>query len=201
MRVCLPVLIAAVAGTAVHAQVFPFVVFENADGVNVAGLDLSLTLIDSGSHVDFMISNNSTIGGVVTGIAVEDPGISPTLSGMTILPVGVGPDWSISGLAVPGSIAGFSGPWNGTLGAVRADPPPVGNGIATGEFLTLRFSLGSSSFDDVVDAVSAQSLRLVMHIQALGENNQFSVWGTTVPSPATAALLLGGLVVASRRRR
>lgn len=201
MKPGLPLLVALAAGSVAHAQVFPFAIFENADGVNVSGLDLSLSLIDGGSHVDFMISNMSSIGGVVTGIAVEDPGASPTLSGLTILPDGVGSGWSVGGLAIPGSIAGFSGPWNGTMGAVRANPSPIANGIVSGEYLTLRFSLGSSSFDDVVDAVSSQNLRLVMHIQSLGANDEFSVWGTTVPTPATAALFLGGLIFAARRRR
>lgn len=193
-------MMAAAAATA-QAQSIPFAIFENSSGVDTGGLNLSLSLHDGGTYADLVIANNSTIGGVVTKVYVEKPS-SFTVSNITINNAGVGSKWSANaGGGVPGSIALYSGAWEGTVASFKANPSPMKNGIGEGQFLSLRLNLGSSSFEELAAALAAQDLRLVAHIQGLGNTGEYSVWGTTIPAPASAALLGAGFVGVVRRRR
>lgn len=196
----------AVCGIActAHAQAFSFQVFENDSGTDTTGLEINLELVDGGSYVDFNITNNSTIGGIATMVLVEQSDVTSLFNGNQISADGVGSNWGMgsTGSTPPGSLAHTSGPWSGTYMNAEAIPSPVIHGIDSGESLTLRFDLGGTSYSDVLSAVASQDLRLVTHIQALGTNDDQSVWGVTVPAPGTLAL--GGFAafgLAVRRRR
>lgn len=100
----------------------------------------------------------------------------------------------------------FGGPWGGNEYASDADSPSPTNGInETGnEHLTVRFSYDNgAAYGDVLHALTNDpaDFRIALHIQGIGPNGQYSVWGTTVPAPASAALLgLAGLAATRRRR-
>lgn len=189
----------AAACASASGQSFTFQVFENDDGVSTAGLEVNLSLIDGGDYVDFFLTNNSTIGGVATMFLFENSNVG--LEDCEILPTGVGADWDegSSSRNPPGSIALFSGPWSGTLFNAEANPSPMTNGLHAGESLGLRFELDDTSYDDVVSAVRDQDMRLVTHIQGLGDS---SVWSVSVPTPATFGLFaIAGIAALSHRRR
>ena len=99
------------------------------------------------------------------------------------------------------------GPTGGTwLGLAEATPPPIGNGLATGESITLTFDITGSllgSEDNIFFAFRGQSWG--------GPSGSFKCYegadnstpegstceggpGSTVPEPATMALLATGLV-------
>lgn len=200
MRTTHTALILAASAAMAHAQSIPFAIFENSSGVGTDGLGLSLSLIDGGTYVDMVIANNSTIGGIVTMVFVETPGGGFSVDNIALNSDGVGTKWSANAPGnVPGSISLFSGAWSGTLGSFMAKPSPMKNGIASGESLSLR--LGSAGFADVSSAILAEDFRLIAHIQGLGENGEYSVWGTTIPGPASLAVLGVGFVGGCRRRR
>lgn len=188
------------AAFSAHGQSFTFSIFENQDGVSTSGFNLNLDLNDGGSYVDFVVSNNSSIGGIATMILFESSNLDAQFGGMQILSSGVGPNWEpgSTGRNPPGSLDHYSGDWTGTLFNAEAMPSPVLNGIHMGESMTVRFDLGSASYDDVLAALQNNDLRLVAHVQSLGPS---SVWGV-VPSPASFSVLgLAGIWVVSRRRR
>lgn len=194
-------LILAAAAATANAQTIPFAIFENSSGVSVGGLDLALTLHNGGSYADLVIANNSTIGGVITKVFVENPS-SFSVSNITINNDGVGSKWSSNAPGnVPGSISQYSGVWEGTLASFKANPSPMKNGIGEGQYLSLRLNLGSSSFEELAAAIAGQDLRLVAHIQGLGNKGDYSVWGSTVPTPGAAAILAVGGAGFIRRRR
>lgn len=190
----------ALAGASAFGQTFSFAIFENQAGVDVSGVAIDLTLVESGGHVDLILTNNS-VGGVATRFLIEDHDL---LASFDISPIGIGADWSPGSTSSnpPGSLQHFSGPWAGTFGNAQADPSPIANGLHSGESLTLSLGLSGGSISDLADAIRSEQLRIVTHIQALGENGGQSVWGVTVPSPSTVGIVgLAVIGLVSRRRR
>lgn len=179
----------------------PFQIFENNDGVNTAGINFSVTSVDGGSYIDFVLENNSN-DGVATRVLIENMGASSGLGSLTILSTGVGDHWAndANNSTPPGSLSNFGASWGGTLAGLTADPSPVNNGIDIGESLTVRFDLGQTTFQAVNAALEAGEFRFVTHIQSIGAS---SVWGVTtvVPAPAGFAAFAVASLAATRRRR
>ena len=193
---------ALACGTLASGDIVPFQIFENQPGIDPSATDLSVTAFDGGSFIDLVFANNGT-DGVVTTIVIENTPASSLLGDLTFRP-GLGDRWADSGGSgkVPGSLATHGDAWNGTLAYLTANPSRIRNGIDLGESLTVRLDRGAASFDAVERAIGSGDLRFVAHIQALGDGDESSIWGVTVPAPASAAGLgIVGLSQARRRRR
>jgi MYXO-CTERM domain-containing protein len=195
-------LAAAAVACAAQAQSLTLSVFENADGVDVSGLSLTVDLIDNGSTVDFVWRNHSSVGNLVN-IYVEATNSSVGLLSNPLLVGGAGTSYSpgSSPINPAGSIANFGGAWGGSFFSASPDTPqPNANAINPGETLTTRFDL-NGSFSDLLDALSAPAtLRLAGHVRSVGPDGQSSVWVVS-PTPGTAGLLVMAGLAAARRRR
>lgn len=194
-------------GSAAQADRVDFTIFENATGADVSELDLWLDVLPAGSdQIDFVFHNDSTISAVVTSVYFEDSDFAAlALSMPRIVDESSGVSFSddASPAEPAGSVQHFGGVWT-SLYSAGADTPSPFNGInaGAGETLTIRFDLaGSTSVQDVIDAIvdDPSRLRITQHIQSLPSNA--SVWSITVPSPGSLALLSAGLLLVARRRR
>ena len=192
------------AGSALGGVRFDLLVFENADGVGTGNLDIWVDVVDNGSTIDFVWHNDSTASATVTSIYSEISNASGTLTNALIMN-----DASVqysSGATPPnppGSISFFGGAWAGNHFSADPDvPQPMVKAINPGESLTVRFDLGSASFQDIIDALNGgpAAFRLAAHVQEVGPGGESSVWVVT-PTPGTAGLMALGGLVAMRRRR
>ena len=184
----------AVSGVAV-GNPMPFEIFENQDGVSTNGLDVGVDAFDAGDAIEFVITNDSSIGGIITQILIERSGTSAGLGAFDLL----GAPWeSASNRTPPGSLHHDHAAWQGTLFSFRSEPPRPHNGLDSGDSLTIRIDLDELSFDEAYSAFTGGEFRFVTHIQSLGDS---SVWGVNVPSPTTLVILGAAGVCASRRKR
>lgn len=209
------VLIAAlgVAPSVASADRIDLVVFENADGADVSGLNLWVDVIDRGTHADFVFHNDSTIASFVRSVYIEgtdfaedalDNGrVGPTQQdGVSFVEGGSPPNPA-------GSIKDFGGNWQGNLFASKADNSGSGkDGIDQGEQLVLQFDYDEMSFESLMSGLTSEQpgFRIAQHVQGLPGGS--SVWtrnGTgerVVPLPSAAMMSLAGMgLVAGRRRR
>jgi hypothetical protein len=135
-----------------------------------------------------------------------------TLLGIASLTDGSGVDFEVG--ASPGELPGANGadPDFATTAGFSADSEPAAapNGVAYNEYLVVTFNLiNGKTYDDVIAALDDGSLRIGMHVQALGTSSDSFVNDDPfdsqeqVPEPSTLALTLVGLVSACglRRRR
>ena len=200
------IIVAAIAGltAAASADVIDFN-YYNHQGNDFSGLHMTVDVTDAGSAVDFTFRNLSSVDSVITAVYFENNGGS-LLGGMVQGESG-GVDFSDG--ATPNNPAQmpfwYGGAWGGTDYAAGAvDPSPTWGVNESGdEWLTIRFDYGAgATFDAVVNALTSDptDFRIAMHIQSVGDA-EFSIWGTSAPTPASLSLLgLAGLAAARRRR-
>lgn len=220
-------LLAFAAGA--QAGTIGFSVFENADGVSLAGLDVFVEIegvnLDADADfeaVDFTFRNHSTIGSTVTTVYFESSfGSLLTLSGSGIQAESSGVDFQdvdAPGGSLPGHTVLASAPWNNPWSSAAFSSKKSGsasNGIDEGatedEYLTLRFLLsGSTSVAQILAGITTDN-RIGVHIQRIGPGARSSVSAittttTVVPLPPAAWMALGtlgllGAVRLHRRRR
>jgi hypothetical protein len=199
-----------VLGLAASAQadVIEFTIYENADNADVSGLLLTVELVDAGSAIDFVFRNQSTSDSVITSVYFEGTdAIDGQLLNGDVWAESTGVEYENG--ATPSDPAQHpiwaGGDWNDTAYSAGAMSPGAHNGInETGdESATIRFDYGGGAdFGSIVEALTGDPalFRIAMHIQSVGDG-EFSVWGTTVPAPASASLLVIGGIMATRRRR
>ncbi len=185
------------------------IVYEKDASVDTTGLRLWINIIDGGSYVDFTFGNSSTIPSVITNIYIESTVFSSAhlKNGSIVSPQPAGVDYSFG--ATPknpaGSISNYGGKWRGNLIDISADPPPMFNGIAPGESLTVRFDLFGITCSELVNAMTDPTqFRIAEHVQGLPGGE--SVWTVNtpptqdVPLPPTFVLLGVGFFAMTRRR-
>lgn len=198
----------ALAAAYAHADVVGFTIYENASGGDVSGLLMTAELVDAGARIEFIFRNQSTTESVITAVYFEDTaGVNGKLLGGNVAGESAGVDFEDG--ATPHDPAQHplwaGGDWNATGYAAGAASPSPQHGVNQfgGEWVAIGFEYGGGAdFATIVDALTGPDplFRIAMHIQSVGPE-EFSVWGTSVPTPASAALLTFGGLVATRRRR
>ena len=204
--VALGIIAGLAVSTAAYADRIDTFVFENADGVDVSGLDIWIDAIDGGTFIDLVFHNDSQQDSFVTSLYIEATEFtSQGFENMMILtPQPNGVLYGTPGTPAnpPGSIDSFTMPWMGTLFAASAEPPPANTGIDPGESLTIRADYNGITFDDVIENLaSPDAFRFALHIQGLGDGGASSVWSVSQPVPEPAAVAVIAMAVLAPRRR
>ncbi|QKK07869.1 MAG: hypothetical protein HND58_06560 [Planctomycetota bacterium] len=203
-----------VASSVASADRVDLVVFENADGADVSGLNLWVDVIDRGTHADFVFHNDSTIASFVRSVYIESTDFSDDAlengrvgstqrSGVEFVEGGSPPNPA-------GSIQHFGGNWQGNLFASEADKSGSGkDGIDEGEQLVLQFDYDQMTFAALMSSLTAEQpgFRIAQHVQGLPGG--YSVWTrnddtpeNVIPLPSAAMMSLAGLgLIAGRRQR
>ena len=179
-----------------QAQSANFVVFENADGVDVSGLNIGLEVIDLGTQIEFLISNNSEIEARVTSIYFEDTEFSSENLSNPLIQNNDGVNYTSDRVAPRGPAGSIKhtegGDWRGTLfGLAPTTPQPNLTSMSPGEMVSVIFDLDDGiSASDVFSALNdpVEGFRVTMHIQSVGPYGS-SVWAVN-PTPGTVALFL-----------
>ena len=188
------------------AMIYSLTIFENADGVDVSGLDLWVDVIDGGSYVDFEFHNDSLVNSFISSVYVEQFGSALSGGSIAAQSTGVLFHDGSNPRNPPGSIGG----WGGSAYAAAANSPSPINGVHQGEWLTLRMNYEDADYGEVLSMIATGELRLAQHVQGIGRS---SVWGVTrppgdpVPLPASVWLLgsgfaswLGGGAIRRRKK-
>lgn len=201
---CVAGMSGSIAFGGVVGERFDLFVFENNDGAPTGNIDIWVDVIDNGATVDFVWHNDSTESANLTEIYLESSDAADLLLSPVIMNGG-GVQYSspASPGTPPGSISLFGGAWGGSHFSADPDAPmPNVNAINPGESLTIRFDLsGFLTYSDLINALNGEAgaFRLAGHVQGIGAGDA-SIWVVT-PSPATGSLMLGGLLLTTRRRR
>ncbi len=198
------------------SQTFEMVIFENADGASTTGLLYTVEVtnesvdadgIPTGFELDpglvrFRIENaSSAFDSVLTAVYWDDGvllGIQ-TVVNPTGMTVDFQEDLDIPGGGVsPGDLPGgntigfATTQMDGALFGVDADNPGPLYGLGNGEYVDVIFELinGNTASDALAQMISLE-IRVGVHVQALGEDGEWSASAVHLPAPG--ALLLGAL--------
>jgi len=206
---------AAAVGASAQAATFHFVNItgNNATNAAIGEAQFAVDVTDAGSGmVSFLFTNTSPdmsapdpasitqtywddAAGVLSSISLIDDTVT---SGVSFSEGGAPPDLPGGDDITPAFGADFR---------ATADAPPPVNGVNPGEELAVFFNLTDGTvFDDVIAAMMSGGLRVGVHSQAIGPNEDsesFITTGNAVPLPTAAGmgvLSLIGLGTARRRR-
>jgi hypothetical protein len=190
------------AGSA-NATSFTFARITNTNVENLAG-QLSVDVTANGAFVDFRFTNAVGTPSSIADIYFDDG----TLLGIaSITDSGVGVAFTRN--ATPGDLPGrhlASPPFVTTAGfTADSDPPVAPDGVnLASEWVTITFSLiNNMTYADTIAALNDGSLRIGLHVQAIGTAGGSDSYVNTVPDGGMTLMLLGGALVglgALRRR-
>lgn len=182
----------------------------STDCLEDVGGQLSVEVNDASSgKVDFLFRNDVGIASSITDVYFDDG----TLLGIAEITASAGVSFAQG--ASPGNLSGgnnISPAFVTTAGfSADSDPPVEHNGVdALAEWLTIQFTLiDGKTYAQTLAAIADGSLRIGLHVQAIGEclDSDSYVNRTVVPLPAAAwmglALLgsVGGASYLRKRRR
>ena len=152
-------------------------------------------------QVGFTFSNAGPIGSSITDIYFDDG----TLLALASIVNGAGTLFASP--ATPGDLPGgnLASPPFVTTDAFSADssaPDVMLNGVNPGESVTIYFTLqDTKTYADTIAALANGSLRMGLHVQAIGTTGGSDSYVNLVPEPYTLLLLGLGLVGVAGVRR
>lgn len=175
-----------VASAPVQAAVIGFTAITNNSGIS--GTLESLFTVDvtdlGGGNVGFDFANNAATG-VITQVYWDDSG---TLTGFANDPVATGFTSGANPPDLPsGNTVGFVPNFS-----AGADVPPPQNGILPGASLSFDFDM-ASNFAAILTALQSGGLRIGIHVQSIGANEDSDSFVSAVPLPASLPLILSAL--------
>jgi hypothetical protein len=162
---------------------------------------LSLVLSDAGSGVvHFEFSNAGPNLSVISEVYFDDG----ALLGAVTFSSGPGVDFRLG--ARPPNLPGWrtlDPLFLATVGlAAESRPSPVANGVGPGEWLAVEFELQPGlTFQDLIDQLTSGELRVGLHVIGFDSEGSESFVNRPVPEPASAGLVVGGLLALALRAR
>jgi hypothetical protein len=115
---------------------------------------------------------------------------------------GVSYSWGATPTNLPGGNS-ISPAFTAVMSAESNNPAPA-NGINPGETVGLVFDLSAGkTYNDIINALNTASLRVGLHVQAIGTSGKSESFVSTPVVPAPRALMLAtiGMVVVGHLRR
>lgn len=167
------------------------IVFDLYEGLGGDGVQITATLSESENNsVNLILSNQSLINSVITTFAFQD------LTGSLFQPITT-EYWTVNNtLNMP---AEEKINFDTTYG-FKASPPPVKNGINSGEELLIK--LTGVTLEEMVYNFNTEQIRMTMHIQSIGEDAISSSYVSRAPEPTVPLYLgLAGMCSVFFRRR
>lgn len=190
-----------VFGMVSSASAIPYYFYKitNNGNVDVAS-QLYVDVLASGAQVEFKFYNLGPTASSITDIYFDDG----TLLGIASIVNGAGVSFGTP--ATPPNLPGgnLASPPFVTTGSFSADsnPPVEANGVNPGEYVEIYFNLlAGKTYADTLAALADGSLRIGLHVQAIGTTNGSDSYVNLVPEPYTLLLLGLGLVGVAGVRR
>ncbi len=202
-RIVLALGLVALTALPAHAVSYSFFNITNNGNTDVSS-QLSVDVTANGSNVDFKFTNAVGVASSIADIYFDD---GTLLAIATITDSGAGV--AFTDPATPGNLPGgnnASPPFVTTADfSADSDAPVATNGVnAASEWVTITFSLqGGQTFADTLAALADGSLRIGLHVQAIGTTGGSDSYVNAVPEPATMFMMglgLFGIGMWARRR-
>lgn len=199
VTICGIVLMATSQADAILIDLEPFNVDETFDK---SMIDIYVEVTAEDDKVRFEFHNESIMDSTVRAIFFEDSLIDD-IAGFEF-----GDDTVFEEMEKAGNLPAGNSLANDfeTAFSVVAIPPAPFNGIGIGDELTIILNLeAGATFDDLIEQINNETLRIGVHVIALPDGTSFSAMSVPpdmVPEPSTVAILsIGSLFLVKRKKR